>query len=141
MPVFGLPEQDLLADGDRSLQSLSMVGARRTQVVSMLGRLGTALGNALNVDPVSSIVVAGWPSLLPSELRQHMFDALDFSVLGGIARRGIEMTFIPPLIGNDPLPALCYAAYAFVQRGAMEADTEAQTNAPPARAPRKAAAQ
>lgn len=138
--VFGLPEQDLLADGDRSLQSLPMVGAHRTQVESMLGRLGTALGNALNIDPVSSIVVAGWPSLVPQELRQRMLDALDASVLGGIARRGLEVTFIPPSIGNDPLPALCYAAYAFVQRGAMDADTENQTSAPRARAPRKAAA-
>lgn len=139
--AFGLPEQELLADGDRSLQSLSMVGARRTRVEDMLQRLGIALGNTLNIDPVASVVVAGWPSLVAPELRQRMLEGLDASVLGGITRRQIEVSFIPPSIGNDPLPALCYAAYAFVQRGAMDLDAPPAESVPPGRqAPRKSAA-
>ena len=133
--AFDLPEERLLTAGDHSFDELSLTGPARGRIEDMLRRIGQALGNTLNVDAVGDVVIAGWPTLLPSELRALVLDELDASLLGGMKRCGIEVTFIPPLIGNDPMSAICYAAYAFVQRGAMDFD-----NAPAAVLPRPARA-
>lgn len=118
--VLGVTEAQLLTDGDHIFENRALTATTRPLVEDMLRRIGQALGNAINVDPISNVVVAGWPSLLPAELRETLLEGLDASVLGGVARRGIVVSFIPPSIGNDPMPTLCYAAYAFVQRGAIE---------------------
>lgn len=130
--AFDVSEERLLAAGDHSFDDLPLTGPTRGRIEDMLRRIGQALGNTLNVDAVGDVVIAGWPTLVPAELRALVLDELDASLLGGIERCGIEVTFIPPLIGNDPMPAICYAAYAFVQRGAMDID-----NAPAAELPRR----
>lgn len=117
--ALGISEDQLLADGDEAFAAIPLKGSIRKDIESMLRRLGLALGNTINVDPVLHIVVAGWPSLVPDSMRSVMLEALDASVLGGAQRRGVQVSFIAPSIGNDPLPALCYAAYSFVQRGAV----------------------
>jgi predicted NBD/HSP70 family sugar kinase len=120
--VFGITEAQLLADGDHLFENRPLTQATWPRVEDMLRRIGQALGNALNVDPMGNVVLAGWPSLLAPPLRQALLDGLDASILGGIERRGVKLVFIPPSIGNDPMPTLSYAAFAYVQRGAIEAD-------------------
>lgn len=128
--VLGVTEAELLAEGDRIFEHRALTAATQARVEDMLRRIGHALGNAINIDPVQSVVVAGWPSLLTAELRAPLLDGLDASVLGGIGRRSLEVSFISPLIGNDPMPTLCYAAYAFVQRGASDVDAPAEAESP-----------
>lgn len=122
--LFGVTEANLLAAGDHIFDSHALTAVTRPRLEDMLQRIGIALGNAINIDPVSNVVVAGWPSLLAPELRDTLAQGLDASVLGGMTRRGVNLRFIPPSIGSDPMPTLCYAAYAFVQRGAVDASAK-----------------
>lgn len=117
--VFSLPEEALLVAGDQGLELIKLNESQTQKVDDMLFRLGIAIGNALNVSPVQKIVLAGWPSLIPAIRRQRVLDGIDCSVLGGARSRNIELSFIAPSIGNDPMPTLCYAAYGFVQSGAV----------------------
>jgi predicted NBD/HSP70 family sugar kinase len=118
--LLDVTEAELLAAGDHIFESSALTDNHRPQVAAMLQHLGIALGNALNIDPVANVVVAGWPSLLAPGLREHLLQGLDASVLGGMQRRGVDVRFIPPSIGSDPMPTLCYAAYALVRRGAVD---------------------
>ena len=117
--VFDLPEEALLVAGDQGLEVIQFTDRQTQKIDDMLFRLGIAIGNALNVSPVQKIVLAGWPSLIPAISRKRLLDGIDRSVLGGVKSRNIELAFIAPLIGNDPMPTLCYAAYGFVQSGAV----------------------
>jgi len=117
--VFDLPEETLLLAGDQGLESIQYTPHQTSRVNGMLLRLGIAIGNTLNVSPVQKIVMAGWPSLIPAMHRERLLEGIDKSVLGGVKSRNVALTFIAPSIGNDPLPTLCYAAYSFVQSGAV----------------------
>lgn len=117
--VFGLPEDALLVAGDQGLEAIRFTAHQTARVDDMLFRLGLAIGNTLNVSPVQKIVLAGWPSLIPARHRERLLDGIDRSVLGGSQSRQVELAFIAPSIGNDPMPTLCYAAYGFVQSGAI----------------------
>lgn len=119
--LLGVSESHILATGDRIFESSVFTEITQPQVEKMLQKIGVALGNTINIDPVSSVVVAGWPSLLAPALRDKLIQALDASVLGGMSRRGVNVDFIPPSIGSDPMPTLCYAAYALVRRGGLDA--------------------
>ncbi len=119
--LLGVTEAQLLSAGDHIFESNALTPATRPRLEEMLRMIGIALGNAINIDPVSNVVIAGWPSLLAPPLRDKLAEGLDASVLGGMRRRGVSLRFIPPSIGSDPMPTLCYSAYAWVQRGAMDA--------------------
>lgn len=136
--VFGLPEEALLVAGDQGLEAIQFTDLQTARVDDMLFRLGIAIGNTLNVSPVQKIVMAGWPSLIPSAHREHLLEGIDRSVLGGVKSRNVALTFIAPSIGSDPLPTLCYAAYGFVQSGAIAAPQTSGTE-PPARSRTKKA--
>lgn len=118
--VLGVPETDLLSDSAPDTP-LAVKGKARERVASMLRRLGLAIGNAINIDPADRVVIAGWPARMPADLRDVVLEGLDMSVLGGVAAASIGVTFISPTIGDDPLPALCYGAYAYAWRGATVA--------------------
>lgn len=117
--LLGVTEAQLLAAGDAIFEGNVLSEITRPQMDAMLYRLGIAMGNAINIDPVASVVIAGWPSLLAPELRDPLVQGLDASVLGGVQRRGVSLRFIPPSIGSDPMPTLCYAAYALTRRGGV----------------------
>lgn len=128
--LLGVTEAHLLAAGDHIFESSALTEFTRPRVEEMLQRIGIALGNAINIDPVSNVVVAGWPSLLEPELRDKLAEGLDASVLGGMLRRGVSLRFIPPSIGSDPMPTLCYAAYALVRRGGVDAAGKSGAESP-----------
>lgn len=117
--ICGLSEEDILRAGD-SFVDLGLSGSVRSRLRERLQILGVGLGNALNLQPARHVVVSGWPSLLPEEDRGAISDGLNSSLLGGYDPGRLGLSFIPPVIGNDPRAALAYAAYCFARAGGMD---------------------
>jgi predicted NBD/HSP70 family sugar kinase len=122
-PIIGLSDADILTKGDRFMEALSVDPAAREALRERQFLLGLALGNALNLHSVPKVVVSGWPSLMPEVDRAAIADGLNQSLLGGYSPERLELSFIEPLIGNDPKAALHYAAYCFVRGGALDDKT------------------
>jgi predicted NBD/HSP70 family sugar kinase len=118
--IIGVSDADILAKGDRFLEALDVGPAARETLRERQFLLGMALGNALNLHPVSKVVVSGWPSLMPEAERSAIFDGLNQSQLGGYSPDRLALSFKEPSIGNDPKAALRYAAYCFVRGGGLD---------------------
>ena len=117
--ICGLSEEDILRAGD-SFVDLGLSRSVRSRLRERLHILGVGLGNALNLQPARNVVVSGWPSLLPDEDRGAIAEGLNSSLLGGFDPGRLRLSFIPPVIGNDPGAALSYAAYCFARAGGIE---------------------
>ncbi|HEV2505083.1 MAG TPA: ROK family protein [Mesorhizobium sp.] len=119
-PIIGLSDADILTKGDRFMEALGVDPAAREALRERQFLLGLALGNALNLHSVPKVVISGWPSLMPEVDRAAIADGLNQSLLGGYSPERLELSFIEPLIGNDPKAALHYAAYCFVRGGGLD---------------------
>ncbi|MEO3998377.1 ROK family protein [Mesorhizobium sp. CAU 1732] len=122
--IIGVSDSEILTKGDRFLEVVGMDSIAREMLRERQFLLGLALGNALNLHPVSTVVISGWPSLMPEEDRAAITDGLNQSLLGGYDERRLTLSFIEPSIGNDPSAALHYAAYCFVRGGGMDAKAD-----------------
>ncbi len=122
--IIGVAESDILTTGDRFLEALDMDNAARRTLRERQFLLGLALGNALNLHPVPTVVISGWPSLMPEAERDAILDGLNESLLGGYDESRLSLSFIEPSIGNDPKAALSYAAYCFVRSGGLSAKAD-----------------
>lgn len=119
-PIIGMTDADILTKGDHFMEALSVDPVAREALRERQFLLGLALGNALNLHSVPKVVISGWPSLMPEVDRAAIADGLNQSLLGGYSPERLELSFIDPLIGNDPKAALHYAAYCFVRGGALD---------------------
>lgn len=119
-PIIGMSDADILTKGDHFMEALSVDPVAREALRERQFLLGLALGNALNLHSVPKVVISGWPSLMPQVDRAAIGDGLNQSLLGGYSPERLELSFIDPLIGNDPKAALHYAAYCFVRGGALD---------------------
>ncbi|MBS7700696.1 ROK family transcriptional regulator [Chelatococcus sp. YT9] len=125
--ILNLDAGEILHRGDSFIDMLDLDGDARAVLRERLVMLGLGLGNALNLHPLSSVVISGWPSLMPEEDRAAIIAGLDESLLGGFDERRLSLSFIAPSIGNDPQAALHYAAYCFVSGGGLDARADSQT--------------
>jgi len=125
--IIGVPDRDILNKGDSFIEMLDLGGGTREALRERLFLLGLGLGNALNLHPLSSVVISGWPSLMPPEDQLAIVDGLNESLLGGYDANRLVLSFIAPSIGNDPRAALYYAAYCFVRSGGLDPRTDTQT--------------
>ncbi|WP_309084383.1 ROK family transcriptional regulator [Chelativorans sp.] len=122
--IIGLPETEVLQRGDRFIDTLNFDQGARERLRERLFLLGLGTGNALNLHPLPSVVVSGWPSLLSPDDREAIMEGMDQSLLGGFDPERLGISFIAPSIGNDPRAALYYAAYCFVRAGGLDARSE-----------------
>lgn len=125
--ILGIADSEILHRGDSFIDVLDLDGDSRVALRERLVMLGLGLGNALNLHPLSSVVISGWPSLMPEEDRAAIIAGIDESLLGGFDESRLSLSFIAPSIGNDPRAALYYAAYCFVSGGGLDARTDSQT--------------
>ena len=113
--ILKIQEADLIARGDRWAQEFNITARARREIQARLARLGTAIGNTLNVSRCRRVVVTGWPSALPGEDRAALLDAVGGSLLGG--SDGIDIAFAPASLGREPASGLALATFSFIQRG------------------------
>lgn len=119
--LIGVPEADLLQDGARWVNTISMPSRVRLELRRRLFMLGLSIGNTLNVKPCSGVAISGWPSLLAEDDRKAVVDGIDASLLGGRKHAQVSVAFVPPSTGNDPHAALAFAAWCLACRGGMPA--------------------
>lgn len=122
--IIGISESDILQRGDRFLDTLQLGAATRDRLRERLFLLGLGTGNALNLHPLPSVIISGWPSLLAPEDRQAIIEGMNESLLGGFNAERMQVSFIAPSIGTDPQAALHYAAYCFVRAGGLDVRSE-----------------
>ncbi|WP_188720891.1 ROK family transcriptional regulator [Nitratireductor aestuarii] len=122
--IVGVSETEILQRGDRFLDQLELKAETREQLRERLFLLGLGTGNALNLHPLPSVVISGWPSLLAPEDRQAIIEGMNESLLGGFDAKRMQVSFIAPSIGTDPQAALNYAAYCFVRAGGLDTRAE-----------------
>jgi len=120
--VVNMTAGEILRRGDQFLDTTALAPAQRDELRARLRMLGLGLGNALNLAPLPAVVICGWPSLMPPADLAEIAAGLSDSLLGGSGPAAPMLHVIPPAIGNDPRPALAYAAHAFVRSGGQEAD-------------------
>lgn len=120
--VVNVSADEILRRGDQFLDTAALAPEQRDELRARLRLLGLGLGNALNLARLPAVVVCGWPSLMPPADRAEIAAGLSESLLGGPGPAAPALHFLPPAIGNDPRPALAYAAHAFVRSGGHEAD-------------------
>ena len=124
--LLGLPEPELLDSGDAWAATIPVSSSVRQELRRRLYRLGLATGNTLNVKPCRGVVVSGWPSLFGAEHRKALIGGVDACLLGGRKRPQVSLAFVPPSNGNDPRPALAFAAFCLACRDGMPVEaTEA----------------
>ncbi|MBS7705649.1 putative NBD/HSP70 family sugar kinase [Chelatococcus asaccharovorans] len=124
-PIVGLDASEILNRGDSFIDVHGLDSDVRAALRERLVMLGLGLGNALNLHPLSSVVISGWPSLMPEDDRAAIIAGIDESLLGGFDERRLSLSFVAPSIGNDPRAALYYAAYCFVSGGGLDARADA----------------
>ncbi|MGK6315511.1 ROK family protein [Neorhizobium sp. DT-125] len=125
--IIGVADSAVLSRGDSFIETLALDQSVHDTLRERLFMLGLGLGNALNLHPLSSVVVSGWPSLMPAEDRKAIAEGLNESLLGGFHESRLALSFIAPSIGNDPRAALYYAAYCFVRSGGLDAKADPRT--------------
>ncbi|UFZ08125.1 ROK family transcriptional regulator [Bradyrhizobium ontarionense] len=112
--ILEVQESDLIGHGDRWPHEYRISAKARAEIRSRLGRLGLAIGNALNLNRQRNVVIAGWPAALPAEDRALIMDAIGQSRLGGL--HGIALTFSNASLGREPVSGLALAAFSFIRR-------------------------
>jgi len=116
--IFGISEAEMIAaDGDWPALA-RMTARRRAQLAEALHRIGLAIGNVLNIMPVSLIALSGWPSALPEDAREAIRHGIAGSLFGGAASR-LPLRFLPSTSGSDPRAALAWATHELVRDGGL----------------------
>jgi predicted NBD/HSP70 family sugar kinase len=117
--IFGIPEAEMIA-ADNDWPGLARMTARRRALLAKaLHRIGLAIGNVLNIVPVSLVAISGWPSALAEEDRQAIRQGMADSVFGGAAALRLPLRFLPSTSGSDPRPALAWAMHELVRDGGL----------------------
>lgn len=112
--ILAVQESELINRGDRWPHDYRISAPARAEIRARLGRLGLAIGNALNLNRQRNVVIAGWPGSLPAEDRANVLEAIGQSRLGGL--QGIALTFSPASLGREPVSGLALAAFSFIRR-------------------------
>jgi predicted NBD/HSP70 family sugar kinase len=112
--ILAVQESELISRGDRWPYDYRISAQARAEIRGRLGRLGLAIGNALNLNRQRNVVIAGWPGALPAEDRASILDAIGQSRLGGL--QGIALTFSQASLGREPVSGLALAAFSFIRR-------------------------
>jgi predicted NBD/HSP70 family sugar kinase len=127
--IFDIPEAAMLA-ADNDWPSLArMTARRRARLADALHCVGIAIGNVLNIIPVSLVAVSGWPSALPDEQVAALRQGIEDSVFGGAAAMRVPLRFLPSTVGSDPLPALAWATHELIRDGGFARSRDAATRA------------
>jgi predicted NBD/HSP70 family sugar kinase len=117
--IFGIPEAEMIS-ADEEWPRLARMSARRgTRLAEALHRVGLAIGNVLNIVPVSLVAVSGWPSALLEDQRDAIRRGMEDSVFGGAAAMRVPLRFLPSTLGSDPRPALAWAMHELVRDGGL----------------------
>jgi len=118
-PLFGKAEQHMLTPRDSwregVRQSDHVPSHARAEIDLRLTQLGTAIGNALNLNRVRRVVVAGWPSALQDRARPTVLAGIDRSLFGGAT--GVDLSFSAMKPGREPASGIALATFAFIGRG------------------------
>lgn len=117
--IFGIPEAEMIA-ADTDWPQLARMTARRGALLAeALHRVGLAIGNVLNIVPVSLVAISGWPSTLPEEERDAIRRGMADSIFGGATALRVPLRFLPSTSGSDPRPALAWAMHELVRDGGL----------------------
>lgn len=119
--LVGVPPDEIISRGDPFLATTPLDPDRRAALADRLRLLGVGIGNALNLAWLPSVVVCGWPALMPAEDRAAILDGVGESLLCGGGEDGLRIEFVAPTIGNDPRAALAFASHAFARSGGTQA--------------------
>ncbi|WNJ90326.1 ROK family protein [Bosea sp. 685] len=114
-PLIGKTEQQMLAPRDSWREGVRLSGHAEAEIGIRLAQLGTAIGNALNLNRVRRVVVAGWPSALQDKAGPAVLAGIDRSLFGGAA--GVELSFSAIELGREPASGIALATFAFINRG------------------------
>jgi predicted NBD/HSP70 family sugar kinase len=114
-PLFGKAEQQMLAPRDSWCEGVRLSGHAEAEIDLRLTQLGTAIGNALNLNRVRRVVIAGWPSALQDRACPTVLAGIDRSLFGGAA--GVELSFSAIELGGEPASGIALATFAFINRG------------------------
>ncbi|CAN7446957.1 ROK family transcriptional regulator [Bosea sp. LjRoot9] len=114
-PLFGKAEQHMLAPRDSWREGVRLSGHAEAEIGIRLAQLGTAIGNALNLNRVRRVVIAGWPSELQDKARPALLAGIDQSLFGGAA--GVELSFSAMKLGREPASGIALATFCFINRG------------------------
>ncbi len=114
-----VPERQLIAAGDDWPTLTRLTPKRSAALREVLLRVGIAIGNALNVMPVSRVALSGWPTALPAPLRDAVAEGMDMSLFGGLAAAPVALRFLRTAIGTEPRAALAYAMHDLVCEGGL----------------------
>ncbi|WP_237213037.1 ROK family transcriptional regulator [Falsiroseomonas oryziterrae] len=117
--IFGVPEAEMIAADNDWLRLVRMTARRRVLMADALHRVGLAIGNVLNIMPVSLVAISGWPSTLPEDQRTALRQGIEDSVFGGTAALQVPLRFLPSTLGSDPRPALAWAMHELVRDGGL----------------------
>lgn len=113
--LFGKAEQQMLAARDSWREGVRLSHHAKVDIDNRLVLLGTAIGNALNLNRVRRVVVAGWPSALQDRARPAVLAGIDRSLFGGAA--GVDLSFSAIELGREPASGIALATFAFINRG------------------------
>ncbi len=117
--LCGVEERQLIAAGDEWPSLTQMTARRRTALRELLLRVGVAIGNALNVVPVSLVAISGWPTALPETLRAAVAEGMDMSLFGGREAAPVALRYLRTAIGTEPRAVLAYAMHDLVREGGL----------------------
>lgn len=117
--LFEVEESALVVAGDHWPDLVRLTPAREARLRAMLRAIGIAIGNALNVMPVSLVALSGWPGALPPALRDAVEEGMARSLFGGLAGTPVPLRFLPSATGTEPRPALAYALHDLVREGGL----------------------
>jgi len=112
--ILAVQENDLISRGDCWPHDYRISVQARAEIRVRLGRLGLAIGNALNLNRQRNVVIAGWPGALPAEDRAVVMEAIGQSRLGGL--QAVALTFSNASLGREPVSGLALAAFSFIRR-------------------------
>ncbi len=113
--ILGVSESELIELGDDWANTLPISDEARSDIGLCLSRLGTAIGNALNIRRLHRVVLTGWPAALPKADRHILVQAIDKALFGGAG--GVDVSFIPSNLGREPTSGLALAVHGFIRRG------------------------
>lgn len=117
--IFGIPEAEMIAADTDWPQLARMTARRRALLAEALHRVGLAIGNVLNIVPVSLVAISGWPSALAEEDRAAIRRGMADSLFGGATALRVPLRFLPSTSGSDPRPALAWAMHELVRDGGL----------------------
>lgn len=119
--ILGIPEAEMIAADNDWLRLARLTAHRRARLAEVLHRLGLAIGNVLNIMPVSLVAISGWPTALPEEDRAAIRRGVEDSLFGGAEAMQVPLRFLPSSLGSDPRPALAWAMHELVRNGGFAA--------------------